>query len=238
MNVTHVLMIALLGVSISLFTILVELQQMKLHCNALTGSSIWETKMVWISWLAPTCMQLSLLLHLARLVMTLSGHMTATGANGTALDTAIPLIRSPIQMMILYALMTASTDIACALKATIAMLLKLFTESATSRRVSGTAKRRLHTSASTPSGAPASHLDLIAQSGKTLVMRETDQEHPKHTELDISNNLKVSTLLAWNGPKWRPTGNIIISAEPTEKIVADPKDVILCTTLSQSLLSL
>ena len=182
-------------------------------------------------------MQISLLIHLAPLVMTLSGHMTATGANGTALDTAIPLIRSPIQMMILYALITANTDIPFALKATIAMLLMLFTESATSQ-VSGKAKTRLHTSASTPSGAPASHLDLITKSGKTLVMRETDQDQTKNTELDFLNKAKVSTLLAWNGPKWRPTGKIIISTISTGEIVADPKDVMLCLTLSQSLLSL
>jgi hypothetical protein len=123
------------------------------------------------------------------------------------------------------------------LKATIAMLLILFSESATPR-VSGIAKTRPHTSASTPSGAPRSHLDLIAQSGKTLVMRETDQDQTKNTELDISNNPTVSTLLALNGPIWRPTGNIIISTISTGKIVADPKDVMLCTTLSQSLLSL
>ena len=88
-------------------------------------------------------------------------------------------------------------------------------------RSSGTARKRPHTDASMPSGAPLSPLDLIAMSGKTLATRETEQEDKKITESDSSNNPLISTLLASNGMLCRKTGcSIILTIRKTEEHVS------------------
>lgn len=88
-------------------------------------------------------------------------------------------------------------------------------------RSSGTARKRPHTDASMPSGAPLSPLDLIAMSGKTLATRETEQEDKKITESDSSNNPLISTLLASNGMLCRKTGcSIILTIRKSEEYVS------------------
>lgn len=116
--------------------------------------------------LESTLTQTKLLLHLAPQMMIKNGNGTATGANFTALTTALPLSISQIQLMLVYVLMIVNTDIPGVIMVTNVTMPIMSTESVTPNlKVSGTKVPRLHTSASMPSGAQPSPLDLTPLSG-------------------------------------------------------------------------
>lgn len=84
-----------------------------------------ETKISLPSLAELTFTQTTLLIHLAPLVMYMSGLLTATGTNGTALASASALTISSIMLMPINVLICASSDITSALKAMNALVLKL-----------------------------------------------------------------------------------------------------------------